>query len=76
MTTDPISTAAAQGVASLFTINPLVTVLVLFILCLLWFCKYLIKRNEEQNEKITQALINNTKVVAEFKEVIRAIQKN
>lgn len=68
--------AAAKGVVSLFNINPLVTVLVLAILALLWLVKYLIKRNEVQGDKVTDALINNTAAFSEFKEMVRAIIKN
>lgn len=71
-TTD-LSNAAAKGVASLFNIDPLVTVLVLAIMALLWLVRYLIQRNQEQGDKITDALINNTAVVAEFKEMVRAL---
>jgi len=68
-----ISGAAAKGIASLFNIDPLVTVLVLAILALLWLVRYLIQRNEKQGDKITDALIENTAVIAEFKEMIRAV---
>ncbi len=73
-----ISGAAAQGIVSLFNIDPLVTVLVLVNIALVWLARYLIQRNEKQNDKVTQALIENTAVIAEFKEMVRALmaQKN
>ena len=76
--TGDIGNAAAKGIVSLFEINPLVTVLVLAILALLWLVRYLIQRNERQGDKMTEAFIANTAVIAELKEMIRAAisQKN
>jgi len=76
--TGDIGNAAAKGIVSLFEINLLVTVLVLAILALLWLVRYLIQRNERQGDKMTEAFINNTAIIAEFKEMIRAAiaQKN
>ena len=64
---------ASKGIESLFYINPLVTVLVLLVMVLISLCAYLIKRNEAQNEKVMQVLVNNTAAITEFKEVLRAL---
>lgn len=68
-----IGGAAAQGIVSLFNIDPLTTVLVLIILALIWLVRYLIQRNERQNDKVTDALLDNTAIISEFKEMIRAL---
>lgn len=70
--------AAASGVESLFHVNELTTVLVLIILALAWYVRYLILRTEKQGDRITDALIQNTGIISELKEMIRAAlnQKN
>lgn len=67
-----ITEAAAEGISSLFHIDPLVTVLVLSNLALVWLARYLIQRNERQSDKITNALVNNTAALIALKEVIHA----
>jgi len=46
--------------------------MLIVILALAWFVRYLIHRNDAQNKVITDALINNTAVISEFKEMVRA----
>ncbi len=50
----------------------LVAFMLLVILALAWFVRYLLQRNESQSKVITDALINNTAVISEFKEMVRA----
>lgn len=52
--------------------NGLVAFMLLVILGLVWGVRYLLQRNDAQNKVITDALINNTSVIAEFKEMVRA----
>lgn len=50
----------------------LIALMLLIILALAWFVKYLINRNDAQNKIVIDALINNTAVISEFKEMVRA----
>lgn len=49
---------------------PAFELLVIFALC--WMVRYLIKRNDDLNKVVTDALVNNTAVISEFKEMVRA----
>lgn len=46
--------------------------MLLVIMGMAWLLIYLIKRNDALSEKMTAAFIQNTAVISEFKEVIRA----
>jgi len=60
-----------DGVKELLSVSPLVTALVLGIICLMWFIKTLLKEAKEERTLNREALINNTAVISEFKELIR-----
>lgn len=71
MAPDNLEQAASTGFASLMTISPLVTVLVLFIMGLCWFIKGLLQDARDERKLTRDALVANTSVIAELKEMIR-----
>lgn len=66
-----IEGAAAEGIKSLFGVDPLTTALVLAILALLWFIRFLLLDAREERKLNRDALTNATTVIAELKEMIR-----
>lgn len=72
MNPSTIEGAVASGASSLFTISPIVTILVLAIIVLCWFIKSLMKDLKELQNKTTDALIANTAVNASMQEMVRA----
>ncbi len=73
-----VEETTAQGLKELLNIAPIVTALVLFILILLFFIRALLKEAKEdkiqarkESELTRNALINNTAVNAELKELVR-----
>lgn len=67
-----------KGVEQLLSVSPLVTALILVIVVLIWFIRDLLKSSKEDRmlsredaKHSTNALINNTAVISEFKELIR-----
>lgn len=71
MTTSTIEGAASEGIASLFGISPVVTILVLMIIALLWFVRYLLVDAQGERQLNRDALNNSTAVISELKEMIR-----
>lgn len=69
---------AASGVSRLFEYGALVILLVLICMGLGWFCSILFKRNQELADKFTSALVENTRVMSELREMVRVFvqQKN
>lgn len=53
----------------------MVAVLVMVILGLSWFCKYLIKRNTELSDRFADVVEKNTQAFVELKEAIRNAAK-
>lgn len=66
-----IEQAASNGLGSLMNITPLVTVLVLIVMGLCWFIKGLLQDARDERKLTRDALVNNTSVIAELKEMIR-----
>jgi hypothetical protein len=71
MSTPTIEGTVAEGVSSLLSLSPIVTELVLTIICLLWFIKFLLTDAREERKLNREALNNSTAVIAELKEMIR-----
>lgn len=67
-----IEAASANGINSLFAINPLTTVLVLAIMGLCWFIRSLMNDLRDAHNKAIDTLVANTAVVSEMKEMVRA----
>lgn len=62
---------AASGFGELMKIAPIVTVLLLVIFCLCWFVKSLLQDARDERKLNRDALVSNTAVIAELKELIR-----
>lgn len=60
-----------KGVSSLMNLGPLVTLLLLVILGQFWIIKCFIKDAKDERTLNRDALMNNTAVISEFKELIR-----
>lgn len=71
-----IEAAGANGINSLFAVNPLTTVLVLAIMGLCWFVKSLMNDLRDAHQKAIDTLISNTTVMSEMKEMVRAAIQN
>lgn len=66
-----IEEAIGSGLSSLFDISPLTTCLVLVIICLIWFIRFLLIDAREERKLSREALNNATSVISELKEMIR-----
>lgn len=62
---------AFEGVSRLYEYGGIVILLLLCVIVLLWFCKYLLNRNQELTEKFITVVVENIKILAEFKEALR-----
>lgn len=71
-----LEAASANGINSLFAINPLTTVLVLAIMGLCWFIKSLMNDLRDAHQKAIDTLVSNTAVMSEMKEMVRAAIQN
>jgi len=67
--------AASSGAASLFTLGPIVTILVLAIMGLIWFIKSLLQDARDERKLNRDALVNVTTVITELKEIVRHVIK-
>lgn len=72
MASQTLEGAVSDGVSSLFGLAPIITILVLIIIGLCWFIKSLLQDAKEERRLNREALLGNTSVIAEFKEMIRA----
>lgn len=61
-----------DGYADLLHVAPIVTLLIFIILGLCWFIKSLLQDAKCERKLNRDALMANTAVIAEFKEIIRA----
>lgn len=66
-----LATTVNAGLQSLFTIAPIVTLLVLIVICQLWFIRFLLNEAKEERKLNREALNNSTAVISELKEMIR-----
>lgn len=67
-----IEGAAADGFASLMSLSPVVTILILVIMGLCWFIKSLLQDARDERKLNRDALNNSTAVIAELKELVRS----
>jgi len=68
--------AIADGVSGLIELSPVIAVLLLVIIGLCWLVRALLKDAKHERKLNREALLNNTSVLSEFKEIIRsAIQR-
>lgn len=68
---DDLTKAAASGVTDLMQITPMITLLILIILALLWFIRSLLIDARTERQLNRDALIGNTAILSELKELIR-----
>lgn len=61
------------GLAELLKLGAVVTVLVLAIVILLWFIRELLRDAKQERQLNRDALVNNTAVLSELKELIRHV---
>lgn len=63
--------SAIEGVSRLYEWGGIVTLLVLIVIALGWFCWYLVKRNERLANKFIEVVERNTAAAVALKEEIR-----
>lgn len=68
---DELTKAAADGVTSVMGVSPIVTILMLIILAMAWFIRMLLLDAKEERRVTRDALIGNTAILSELKELIR-----
>ena len=66
-----METVVTAGMGQLMQLGAVVVVLLLVILGLCWFCRALLTDAKEERALTRDALIDNTKVISELKEIIR-----
>lgn len=59
------------GFTDLMKLGPVITILCLIIIALCWFIKSLLQDAKEERKLNRDALVSNTQVISEFKELIR-----
>lgn len=68
---DKITESAANGLNSLWNLAPIITILLLFILLLLYFVRALLLDAKEERSLYRGTLNENTKALNSLQEVIR-----
>jgi hypothetical protein len=67
--------AANNAINSLIELGSVVAVLLLVIIGMAWYLRYLIKRNDDLNDLFIQATKDMTVALTEFKEVLRELAR-
>lgn len=67
--------AANSAINSILELGSVVAVLLLVIIGMSWYLRYLIKRNDSLNDLFIQATKDMTIALTEFKEVLRELAR-
>ena len=67
--------ATGDIISKLLEMGAVVAVLLLVIVGLVWYLKYLVKRNDSLNDLFIQATKDMTSAMVEFKEVLRELAR-